>query len=102
MWYRHDAESVILNLHVQPGAKHNEIAGLHGDALKIKLASPPIDGRANEALLKYMAMLFDVPLRQVVLKQGKKSQRKVIVITGSKIDPNQIFMLNTSVPCENK
>ena len=45
MWYRHDAEAVILNLHVQPGAKHNEIAGLHGDALKIKLASPPIDGK---------------------------------------------------------
>lgn len=102
MWYRHEAEAVILTLHVQPGAKCNEIAGLHGDALKIKLAAPPIDGRANEAVLKYMAMLFNVSLRQVVLKQGKKSRRKVIVITGSKINPNQVFMLNTSVPCENK
>ena len=96
MWYRHDAETILLNLHVQPGAKHNEIVGLHGDALKIKLASPPIDGRANEALLKYIATLFNVPLRQVLLKQGSKSRRKVVVITGSKREPHQIFMPNSS------
>ena len=102
MWYKYDAETVTLNLHVQPGARHNEIVGLHGDSLKIRLAAPPIDGRANETLLKYMAMLFNVPLRQVALRQGKKSRRKVVVITGSKIEPTQILILNTSVLCENK
>lgn len=91
MWYRRSDDVITLTLHVQPGAKRSEITGLHGDALKLKLAAPPIEGRANEALLKYIGGLFDVPLRQVELKQGGQSRHKVIAITGSKIDPENLL-----------
>lgn len=89
-WYRRNEEAVTLVMHVQPGAKRSEIAGLHGGALKIRLAAPPIEGRANEALLKLVARLFDVPLRQVELKQGGQSRHKVVVVTGSKIEPESL------------
>ena len=90
-WYRKQGEVITLTLHVQPGAKHSNIAGLHGDALKIRLAAPPIEGRANEALLKYLAELFDVPLRQVELKQGAQSRHKVVAVSGSVLDPESLL-----------
>lgn len=91
MWYRGNGDVVTLTLHVQPGAKRSEISGLHGDALKIRLAAPPVDGRANEALQKYIAGLFDVPIRQVELKQGGQSRHKVVAVTGSRIDPESLL-----------
>jgi uncharacterized protein (TIGR00251 family) len=90
-WYRHDRGNITLTLHVQPGAKRSEIAGLHGDALKIRLAAPPIEGRANEALLKFIAKLFDVPLRQVELKRGEQSRHKVILVQRSRVEPDSII-----------
>lgn len=87
MWYIQKNDVVIINVYVQPGAKQTEIVGFYGDALKIRLASPPIDGRANDALLKYLAQIFDVPLRQVELKRGDKSRNKKVAIIGSKIEP---------------
>jgi len=92
-WYRRSGEVITLTLHVQPGAKRSEIAGLHGEALKLRLAAPPIEGRANEALLKFIAGLFDVPVRQVELKQGGQSRHKVVAITGSKIEPESLLLL---------
>lgn len=89
-WFRRNGEVVTLTLHIQPGAKRSEIAGLHGEALKIRLAAPPVEGRANEALLKFIAELFGVPVRQVELKQGGQSRHKVVAISGSKIDPESL------------
>lgn len=86
-WYRRQGDVLTLTLHIQPGAKRTNIAGLHGEALKIRLAAPPIEGRANEALLKFIAESFGVPLRQVELKQGGQSRHKVVAITGSQIEP---------------
>jgi uncharacterized protein len=90
-WYRRDGEDIILNLHVQPGAKRSEIAGMHGAALKIRLAAPPVEGRANEALQKFIAGLFAVPLRQVQLKQGAQSRHKLVAVSGSRIDPENLL-----------
>lgn len=90
-WYRRTGETLTLTLHVQPGAKRTELAGLHGDALKIRLAAPPVEGRANEALLKFIAERFGVPLRQVELKQGGQSRHKVVAITGSQLDPQTLL-----------
>jgi uncharacterized protein len=90
-WYRRQHDVITLTLHVQPGAKRNEIAGLHGDALKIKLAAPPIEGRANDALLKFIADLFAVPLRNTELKQGGQSRHKVVAVTGSKVEPESLL-----------
>ena len=81
-WYRSDDDGrrLILSLYIQPGAKRTEAVGLHGDALKIKLAAPPVGGAANDTLLKFLAEIFCVPLRQVKLKHGVKSRRKVVEI----------------------
>jgi uncharacterized protein len=92
-WYRRNGEVITLTLHVQPGAKRSEIVGLHGDALKIKLAAPPIEGRANDALLKFIAELFAVPLRNAELKQGGQSRHKVVTVTGSKIQPEGLLIV---------
>jgi uncharacterized protein (TIGR00251 family) len=90
-WYRRNGETIMLTIYVQPGTKRSEIVGLHGDALKIKLAAPPIEGRANEALLKFIAELFAVPIRNTELKQGDKSRHKVVAVTGSKVDPGNLL-----------
>jgi hypothetical protein len=65
--------------------------GLHGDALKIRLAALPIDGAANSALLKFLAEIFDVPQRQVALKQGLTSRRKIVEIRGAARGPEALF-----------
>lgn len=91
MWYRREGDNVTLTLHVQPGAKRNEVAGLHGDALKIRLAAPPIEGRANEALLRFIADCFLVPLRDVELKQGAQSRHKRVQVRGSAVAPESLL-----------
>jgi uncharacterized protein (TIGR00251 family) len=78
-------------VHVQPGAKRSEVCGLHGDALKIRLAAPPIEGRANEALLRFIAESFAVQRRQVELLQGGQSRHKVVVIRHSKVEPESLL-----------
>ncbi len=90
-WYRRNGPTISLTLHVQPGAKRSEIAGLHGEALKIRLAAPPMEGRANDALLKFIADIFAVPLRNTELKQGGQSRHKVVTVTGSKIEPESLL-----------
>jgi len=90
-WYRRHENSVTLILHVQPGAKKTVVAGLHGDALKIRLAAPPVDGRANEALLRFIADFFKVPLRDVELKQGEQSRHKRVEVRGSAVDPEDLL-----------
>jgi uncharacterized protein (TIGR00251 family) len=91
-WYRRSESCITLTLHVQPGAKHTSIAGLHGDALKIRLAAPPIEGRANEALLRFIAEVFKVPLRDVELKQGGQSRHKRVEVRGSAVDPASLLL----------
>lgn len=91
-WYRYDeANNLVLTLHIQPGAKNTTAAGLHGEALKIKLAAPPVEGKANVALLKFLAERFDVPLSRVILKQGDKSRHKVIMIQEPAHGPEVLF-----------
>lgn len=92
MWYRREGDAITLVLHVQPGAKRSEVAGLHGDALKIRLAAPPIEGRANEALLRFVAGRFNVPLRNVELKQGAQSRHKRVEVRGSAVEPESLLV----------
>jgi uncharacterized protein (TIGR00251 family) len=79
-WLREEGGSVVLTLHVQPGAKRTEVAGVHGEALKIRLAAPPVEGRANEALRRFLADAFGVSLRNVTLVRGEASRDKVVRI----------------------
>jgi hypothetical protein len=90
-WHRSSGNSITLILHVQPGAKQTSVAGLHGEALKIRLAAPPVEGRANEALLRFIADFFKVPLRDVELKQGGQSRHKRVEVRGSAVDPKDLL-----------
>ncbi len=69
-------EGVVLTVHVQPGAKRTEVAGLHGDAVKVRIAAPPVEGAANEALCAYLARLFDLPNAHVTVLTGQTARRK--------------------------
>lgn len=83
-WRRYDtpARQLTLTLHVQPGAKKNEIAGIHGDALKVRIAAPATDNKANAALIEFLAVTLGVPKSAVAIRQGATSRRKVVEITG--------------------
>jgi uncharacterized protein (TIGR00251 family) len=85
------AHALVLNLHVQPGAKRTEIAGTHGEALKIRLAAPPVEGRANAALLRWLADAFGVPQRAVSLVRGETSRQKTVRITAPKARPDRAW-----------
>jgi uncharacterized protein len=80
--------AIVLTLHVQPGAKRTEVAGQHGDALKVRLAAPPVDGKANGELLRYLADAFGVPLRNVKLVRGESSRQKVVRIARPTLRPD--------------
>lgn len=73
---------VRLQLHIQPRASKTGIAGVHGDALKVRLAAPPVDGGANEALIRFLAETLAVPRSAVTLHAGAFSRRKTIEIQG--------------------
>lgn len=90
-WHRREENTLILTLHIQPGAKRSEIAGIHGDALKLRLAAPPIEGRANDALLRYIADRFKVPLRNVELLRGAQSRHKMVRVADSPVEPEQLL-----------
>jgi uncharacterized protein len=81
-------ESIVLTLHVQPGAKRTEVAGTHGDALRIRLAAPPVDGKANAELLRFLAHAFGVPQRHVTLVRGDASRQKVVRIARPSVRPD--------------
>ncbi len=91
MWYQLKGDCITLALHVQPGAKKTQLAGLHGESLKIRLAAPPVEGRANEALLEFIAGLFEVPVRNVQLIQGAQSRQKRVEICGSRVTPASLL-----------
>jgi uncharacterized protein (TIGR00251 family) len=73
---------VRLAVHIHPGAKRNAVVGVHGDALKIAVAAPPVDGKANDAIGGLIADLFDIPSRAVAVVAGHSSRRKIVQIEG--------------------
>ena len=74
--------SLLLRLLVQPRASRNEIAGLHDDALKIRLTTPPIEGRANKAVIAFLAKLLHLPKSSLTIKSGHQNRSKQVLIQG--------------------
>ena len=76
-WCRREADgSLVVHVHAQPGARRTEIAGMHGDALKIRVMAPALEDRANLALMEVLAAHFKVPANNVTLMSGAKSRQK--------------------------
>jgi len=73
---------VVFTVRVVPRASKNEIVGFHGDALKVRLAAPPVEGRANEALIAFLAHRLGVRKSQVEIVAGATSRQKIIRVIG--------------------
>jgi uncharacterized protein (TIGR00251 family) len=83
IWLQDHGTCCCLTLHIQPGAKKTQIAGEHGEALKIRLAAPPVDGKANAALLAFLAKTLGLAKSAVRLKSGDTSRHKRVEIDAS-------------------
>lgn len=81
-WLCADAGGVTLTLHIQPGAKKTEVAGMHGEALKIRLHAPPVEGKANAQLIAFLARRLAVPKIAVTLLSGEASRAKRVRVAG--------------------
>ncbi|BAO28079.1 DUF167 domain-containing protein [Sulfuritalea hydrogenivorans] len=81
-WLTADDQGVTLRLHIQPGAKKTEAVGLHGEALKIRLAAPPVDGKANACLIAFLADRLGVARAAVSLVSGESSRAKRVRVCG--------------------
>jgi len=78
--WQQTASGIRLRVRVQPRASQNRIVGLHGDAVKVQVTAPPVEGAANEAVRELVAAWLDVPRRTVTLVQGQTGRNKVIEI----------------------
>ena len=72
----------ILSVHVQPKASTTECVGIHGDALKIRVAAPPVDGAANDELTRFLARQLSVPITSVRIHSGASGRHKRVLIIG--------------------
>ena len=79
---RDSEHGAVLTIHVQPNASKTDCVGVHGDALKIRLAARPVDGAANEELIRFIAEACAVPRAQVHIRAGAESRRKRVVVKG--------------------
>lgn len=77
----------VLSLHIQPNAARTEFVGLHGDAIKVRLHAPPVDGKANQELCRFLAEIFAVKRQSVILLSGETSRAKRVRITGVLVLP---------------
>jgi uncharacterized protein len=99
-WLVASKDCVVLTLHIQPGAKKTEVVGPHGDALKIRLAAPPVDGKANAALIEFLAkkvMRSGIPRggagrTAVEIVGGQTSRIKRVRIVGVSADELRVLL----------
>ena len=76
------ARGVTFAVKVHPRARKNAITGVVGDALKLALTAPPVEGRANRAVIEFFAELFEIPRSSVTIASGETSRNKVVRIDG--------------------
>jgi hypothetical protein len=76
------AKGMTFSIKVHPRARKNAITGVIGDALKLALTAPPVDGKANQAVIEFFADLFAIPRSSVTIASGETSRNKVVRIAG--------------------
>ena len=81
-------EGVVLAVYVQPRASKNELVGIQGDELKVRLPSPPVEGAANKLCREFVAQLLGVSRKDVALIAGEHSRHKRLLVTG--VNPDDI------------
>ena len=87
---------VVISVHVQPRASRTESTGIHGHALKIRVAAPPAEGAANDELCRFFARRCDVPLSAVEILSGAGSRQKRVFVKGWSVEQlREQFQLDT-------
>jgi len=79
-WIKPTDAGVEVNVHIQPGASKSEVAGMHGDAIKIRIKARPVEGAANAALIEFIATNLGVTRKAVKIVRGEKSRQKTVLI----------------------
>jgi uncharacterized protein (TIGR00251 family) len=85
-WLATTVRGITLKLHIQPRASTTGIVGPHGDALKIRLAAPPVDGAANAELIAFLAKRLGVPKSAVRVQAGATGRRKTVAVDGISVE----------------
>lgn len=91
---RETGEGVVLQVLVQPRSSRNQLVAMQGEALKIKLTSPPVEGAANKACCVYLAKLFGIAKGSVELVSGEKSRQKKLLLHGINIPTATAVLLS--------
>ncbi len=79
---REEKDSLTFPIVVQPRASKDEISGIHGQALKIRLSAPPVDGEANAACIQFLSKILGLPRSAIEIIRGTSSRKKLIRVTG--------------------
>ena len=79
---KEDGQAVVLSVYIQPRASANQVVGLQGEALKIKLTAPPVEGAANKALVEFMAQYLGLAKSRIQVAKGDRSRQKQLRIEG--------------------
>ena len=82
-------KSLALNVYVQPRASKNRVAGMHGGAIKLCVTAPPVEDKANGAVISFMADILGVPKSTVSIKSGRQSRNKKVIITNLTLEEAQ-------------
>ena len=76
-------DGAILTVHIQPKASATECVGIHGDAIKIRVAGPPVDGKANDELIRFLARRLSIPITSVQIHSGAGGRHKRVFVKGA-------------------
>lgn len=86
-FFQWQGDNLLLHCHIQPGAKSSGFSGQHGHRLKVRIAAPPAEGKANTALIAFVASQFDVAKHAVSITSGEQSRQKTLKIAAPKQIP---------------
>lgn len=95
---RQTANGITFSVKVQPRARKNAITGTIGDALKLSLTAPPVEGKANQAVIDFLADFFDIPRSSVTIASGKTNRLKMVNIRGAMLDRLQQRLAAVNLP----
>jgi len=99
VFLKETGNGVIFHIHVVPKSAKNECAGIQGDAIKLKLTAPPVEGQANDACIRFLSDLLSVKKNQVTIISGHKSRKKTVAIQGKgKKEIEAVFSIPPSLP----
>ncbi len=94
---KESAGGVTFSVRVHPRAKKDALTGVHGDALKLSLTAPPVEGRANDAVVEFFAQLLRLPRSSVTIAAGQTSRNKVVRVSGITADALQAKLASLGI-----